>query len=140
MTLIKSYEVSLDNIGKVVEYLRQAIENKNLVILLQGDLASGKTTLIQSLLKSYGIQSDVTSPTFCIQNVYENNFYHYDVYNKTLEEFISLGLLEEFEKEGVHFVEWGDDTLEELLKSYGFEIIKITIDKLNNKRRYTIHA
>lgn len=138
--MIKEYEVSLENIDKVVQYLKSTIENRDAVILLQGDLASGKTTLVKSLLESYDVQCDVTSPTFCIQNVYDNNFYHYDVYNKSLEEFISLGLLEEFEKEGIHFVEWGDDTLEELLKSYGFDIIKITIEKLNNKRRYTIHA
>lgn len=138
--MTKEYEVSLENIDKVVQYLKTAINDRNAVILLQGDLASGKTTLVKSLLEAYDIQSDVTSPTFCIQNVYDGNFFHYDVYNKTLEEFISLGLLEEFEKEGIHFVEWGDDTLEELLKSYGFDIIKITIEKLNDKRRYTIYA
>lgn len=138
--MIQKYDVALEEINTVVDALKKAIDNKNRVVLLQGDLASGKTTLVKSYLKTFHIKSDVTSPTFCIQNVYDNNFYHYDVYNKTLEEFISLGLLEEFEKEGVHFVEWGDDTLKELLKSYGFEIIKITIEKLNNKRRYTIHA
>lgn len=138
--MVQEYNVALEDINKVVDALQKIIDNKNRVVLLQGDLASGKTTLVKSYLQSSNSTSEVTSPTFCIQNVYDNNFYHYDVYNKTLEEFISLGLLEEFEKEGVHFVEWGDDTLEELLKSYGFDIIKITIEKLNNKRRYTIHA
>jgi len=138
--LIQEYNVALEDINKVIDALKKVIDNKNRVVLLQGDLASGKTTLVKSYLQFSNSTSEVTSPTFCIQNVYDNNFYHYDVYNKTLEEFISLGLLEEFEKEGVHFVEWGDDTLEELLKSYGFDIIKITIEKLNNKRRYTIHA
>ncbi|MFA7090928.1 MAG: tRNA (adenosine(37)-N6)-threonylcarbamoyltransferase complex ATPase subunit type 1 TsaE [Arcobacteraceae bacterium] len=138
--MIQEYNVALEDINKVIDALKKVIDNKNRVVLLQGDLASGKTTLVKSYLQFSNSTSEVTSPTFCIQNVYDNNFYHYDVYNKTLEEFISLGLLEEFEKEGVHFVEWGDDTLEELLKSYGFDIIKITIEKLNNKRRYTIHA
>jgi tRNA threonylcarbamoyladenosine biosynthesis protein TsaE len=96
--------------------------------------------LVKSYVETLDIPNEVTSPTFCIQNVYGEKIFHYDVYNKTLEEFISLGLLEEFEKEGVHFVEWGDDTMEELLKSYGFEIIKIIIEKLNNKRRYSIYA
>jgi tRNA threonylcarbamoyladenosine biosynthesis protein TsaE len=138
--LLRKYEVALEEIVDVVDALKKVINNKNSVVLLQGDLASGKTTLVKSYLETLNVKSEVTSPTFCVQNVYDNNFYHYDVYNKTLEEFISLGLLEEFEKEGVHFVEWGDDTLKELLKSYGFEIIKITIEKLNNKRRYTIYA
>ncbi|MFA7084805.1 MAG: tRNA (adenosine(37)-N6)-threonylcarbamoyltransferase complex ATPase subunit type 1 TsaE [Arcobacteraceae bacterium] len=138
--MIKEYEVSLENLSKVVDYLKNSISQNSVVVLLQGDLASGKTTLVKAYLESCGVTSEVTSPTFCIQNVYDNNFYHYDVYNKTLEEFISLGLLEEFEKEGVHFVEWGDDALEELLRSYGFEIIKVGIEKLNDKRRYRIHA
>lgn len=138
--MTKAYEVGLDNIEKVVQYLKTTIENKNMIVLLQGDLASGKTTLVKSYVETLDIPNEVTSPTFCIQNVYGEKIFHYDVYNKTLEEFISLGLLEEFEKEGVHFVEWGDDTMEELLKSYGFEIIKIIIEKLNNKRRYSIYA
>jgi tRNA threonylcarbamoyladenosine biosynthesis protein TsaE len=138
--LIKEYEVTLEEIAKVIEFLKTTIENKNVVILLQGDLASGKTTLVKAFVETLNIPQEVTSPTFCIQNVYTDTLFHYDVYNKTLEEFISLGLLEEFEKEGIHFVEWGNDTLEELLKSYGFEIIKINIEKLNNKRRYRIYA
>lgn len=138
--LIKEYVITLEEMSKVIEYLKTTIENKNVVVLLQGDLASGKTTLVKAFVETLNIPQEVTSPTFCIQNVYTDTLFHYDVYNKTLEEFISLGLLEEFEKEGIHFVEWGNDTLEELLKSYGFEIIKINIEKLNNKRRYRIYA
>jgi tRNA threonylcarbamoyladenosine biosynthesis protein TsaE len=134
----KTFEVDLDHISKVTSYLEKLIDNKDVVVLLQGDLASGKTTLVKAFLQHLNIQSEVTSPTFCIQNQYENSMFHYDVYNKSLEEFISLGLLEEFEKTGVHFVEWGDDKLEELLKSYGFEVIKIIIEKRDEKRRYSI--
>lgn len=126
--------------NSLTAYLNKVIDKRDVVVLLQGDLASGKTTLVKNFLASKDIQSEVTSPTFCIQNVYEGEIYHYDVYNKTLEEFISLGLLEEFEKPGTHFVEWGDNRLEELLKSYGFEVIKVEIEKLNDKRRYTIYA
>lgn len=71
----------------------------------------------------------MTSPTFSIQTIYSNDLYHYDVYNKGLQEFISLGLLEEFEKSGLHFVEWGDERLEELLISYGFNVITVKIEK-----------
>ncbi len=138
--MIKEFQASKENISKVANYLKKIVEQKSIVILLQGDLASGKTTLVKFILKEFNIKSDVTSPTFCLQNVYDNGFYHYDVYNKSLEEFISLGLLEEFEKKGVHLVEWGDDTLEELLQEYGFETIKIEIKKLDNKRLYTIYA
>ena len=129
---------NLDNLLKFVNNLKDEINNKDIVVLLQGDLASGKTTLVKNYVKLLGLDDEVTSPTFSLQSVYSNKIYHYDVYNKTLEEFISLGLLEEFEKSGLHFVEWGDDRLYDILKEYGFNIKIVKIDKLNDKREYTI--
>ncbi|AXX87066.1 tRNA (adenosine(37)-N6)-threonylcarbamoyltransferase complex ATPase subunit type 1 TsaE [Malaciobacter marinus] len=134
-------DLNLEQLEKIVELVDKYIKQKgDCVILLQGDLASGKTTLVKNYVKSKSIEDVVTSPTFSIQTIYSNNIYHYDVYNKGLEEFISLGLLEEFEKEGIHFVEWGDERLEELLHSYGFNVITIKIEKKENKRQYTINA
>ncbi|WP_419764738.1 MAG: tRNA (adenosine(37)-N6)-threonylcarbamoyltransferase complex ATPase subunit type 1 TsaE [Arcobacter sp.] len=129
-----------NQLSKVIDKLENLINKDASIVLLRGDLASGKTTLVKSYVKSLNIDDLVTSPTFSIQTIYGENIYHYDVYNKSLEEFISLGLLEEFEKEGTHFVEWGDDRLDELLNSYGFHTIKIDIEKLENKRRYIINA
>lgn len=140
MALKEQFEADLDALENVVKHIHKVTKKRDVVILLQGDLASGKTTLVKAFLNYLKIPSEVTSPTFCIQNVYDNDIFHYDVYNKSLEEFISLGLLEEFEKSGLHFVEWGDDKLEELLTSYGFDIIKLQIEKQNEKRRYTIEA
>ena len=129
---------NLDNLLNFVNNLKDEINNKDIVVLLQGDLASGKTTLVKNYVKLLGLDDEVTSPTFSLQSIYSNKIYHYDVYNKTLEEFISLGLLEEFEKSGIHFVEWGDDRLYDILKEYGFNIKIVKIDKLNDKREYTI--
>ncbi len=129
---------SLDNLDTVVKELHNKIANKDMVVLLRGTLASGKTTLVKHYVKSLDIEDEVNSPTFSIQSVYANNIYHYDVYNKTLDEFIALGLLEEFEKEGTHFVEWGDEKLEDILKEYGFEVLVVDIIKLNDKREYII--
>ncbi len=129
---------TLDNISDIVQYLDKQIGGKNIVVLLQGDLASGKTTLVKNYVKALGLTDVVNSPTFSIQSIYGNNIYHYDVYNKTLEEFVSLGLLEEFEKDGIHFVEWGDENLKKILDDYGFEVLVIKINKLNEKREYII--
>ena len=129
---------TLDNINDIVQYLDKQINGKNIVVLLQGDLASGKTTLVKNYVKALGLTDVVNSPTFSIQSIYGDNIYHYDVYNKTLEEFVSLGLLEEFEKDGIHFVEWGDENLKKILDDYGFEVLVIKINKLNEKREYII--
>ena len=132
--------LGLEDINILISKLDTLITNKNIVVLLRGDLASGKTTLVKQYLKFIGLKDEVTSPTFCLQNEYSNNIYHYDMYNKTLEEFISLGLLEEFEKPGIHFVEWGDDNLKAILDEYGFEFISIDISKHNDKREYKIES
>ncbi len=131
---------NLSNINLVAEEIKALTTNKNIVVLLQGDLASGKTTLVKHFVKSLGIEDEVTSPTFSLQAIYSSNIYHYDVYNKTLDEFIALGLLEEFDKEGVHFVEWGDESLKKVLDAYGFEILTVKILKKEESREYIIES
>ncbi len=135
-----SFVLDINQIDLIVKRLKSEIKkyNNEVVVILRGDLASGKTTFVKNYVKSLGFNDLVTSPTFSLQSIYSGSIYHYDVYNKSLEEFISLGLLEEFEKEGVHFVEWGDEKLEELLKSYGFNVMLLEIVKQDNKRQYTL--
>ncbi|PLY06649.1 MAG: tRNA (adenosine(37)-N6)-threonylcarbamoyltransferase complex ATPase subunit type 1 TsaE [Arcobacter sp.] len=138
---MKSFVLSIDEINLIVEELKLEINkfDNNAIVILRGDLASGKTTFVKNYVKSLGLDDLVTSPTFSLQSIYSNEIYHYDVYNKTLEEFISLGLLEEFEKEGIHFVEWGDKKLEELLKSYGYNVMLLEIEKYDDKRQYILN-
>jgi tRNA threonylcarbamoyladenosine biosynthesis protein TsaE len=108
------------------------------VVILRGDLAAGKTTLVSKFVKFMGGGDSVTSPTFSIQNCYENNIFHYDIYNHGFEHFLSLGMFEELEKEGFHFVEWGEENLISLLKRAGFEAIVIDIEKFEAIRKYRV--
>ena len=105
------------------------------VVILRGDLAAGKTTLVQEFVKYLGVDEEATSPTFSLQHIYGEKIYHYDLYNKGLEHFLSLGMLEEFEKEGLHFVEWGDTRLEQLLRDAGIAVATIAIDKISHTQR-----
>ncbi len=132
--------LKLTEINQFIKILTKKINKKDIVVLLRGDLASGKTTLVQNFVSSVGINDIVTSPTFSIQSIYGNNIYHYDVYNKTLNEFIALGLLEEFEKSGIHFVEWGDEKLENILTEYGFDVLVVNIEKKEESREYIIES
>ena len=136
----KTFELELKEINNLVDYLLELLANDNFIIILRGDLASGKTTLVKNYVKALNLDDLVTSPTFSIQAIYSENIFHYDVYNKTLNEFIALGMLEEFEKDGLHFIEWGDEKLEEILKDYGYNVILIEIEKKQNKRLYRINA
>lgn len=109
------------------------------VVILQGDLASGKTTLTKAFAEYLGLSEAVTSPTFSLQQVYGGKLFHYDLYNYGFEKFLSLGMMEELEREGYHLVEWGDESLQTLLKRAGMATITVKIDKCEeNKRCYEV--
>ncbi len=128
---------SEDELDVVVEYLNQIIP-KSAIIFLTGNLAAGKTTLTKAIAKAKGIEGEVTSPTFSLQQCYDENLFHYDLYRIENDEFMELGLFEEFDKEGWHMVEWGDDALKTFLLNAGYEVFTVTIEPFEEKRKYTI--
>lgn len=134
---MKTFHLGLDELFIIVKEIEEALPDGGIVIL-EGDLASGKTSLTQAFAKHLGELSLVTSPTFSLQQCYGDRLFHYDLYNKGIENFLSLGLLEELEKEGYHLIEWGDETLFEFLVSAGMRCIHIHIEKDDNKRIYTM--
>ncbi len=126
-----------NNLLEINQYIKKNLPNGG-IILLRGPLASGKTTLVKSFAKFLGIKDDVTSPTFSIMQNYEDKIFHYDIYNKGLNEFLSLGLLENLSLDGYHFIEWADKNFEKIIKELLFDyiIIEIKIDK--ESRVYTL--
>ena len=127
------YRLKLDNLGPIVSKFGREITDG--VVILKGDLAAGKTTLVKAVVKALGISDEVTSPTFSLQQCYGDSIYHYDMYNHGLDHFISLGMLEELDKKGLHFVEWGDDKLIEILSSCGIPTVVIEIEKVSDDER-----
>lgn len=132
---MKEFVLGLDELGVLVQEIQNELPNGG-VVILQGDLASGKTTLTQAFASALGEEEKVTSPTFSLQQSYGDRLFHYDLYNKGLEHFMSLGLLEELEKKGYHLIEWGDEKLRNLLESAGIDSMHILIQKDQNKRVY----
>ncbi len=85
------------------------------VILLEGDLGSGKTTLVQGIGEGLGITEPIVSPTFTLINEYTEGrlpLYHLDLYRLQPEEATALNL--ESYWEGVDFppgivaIEWAE--------------------------------
>ncbi len=130
---------SLDELPKVVTYLEEKLP-ENAIVFLRGNLAAGKTTLTQAVAKRRGIEGEVTSPTFSLQHCYGEGLYHYDLYRLEHEEFMQMGLFEEFEKPGWHFVEWGSDALKAFLEGVGYNCFKVEIEPAGGKRQYRIDA
>jgi tRNA threonylcarbamoyladenosine biosynthesis protein TsaE len=132
---MKEFIASENQLSVVVQYLIEVLP-KNALIFLRGDLAAGKTTLTKHILALKGIQEGVTSPTFSLQQCYGDEMFHYDLYRIENEEFMELGLFEEFDKEGWHFIEWGDDALRTFLENIGYEIFTVNITAYEEKRKY----
>jgi len=133
----KTYTCKLNELDVLVDDIIS--EFKEGVVILKGDLAAGKTTLVKKIAQALGYTEDVTSPTFSLQQCYGEKLFHYDIYNHGLEHFISLGMLEELEKPGLHFIEWGSDELVDILVSAGIETVTIEIEKISDDaREYTI--
>ncbi len=136
---MKTIEGGLDVLDNVVGTIVDALPHGG-VVVLQGDLASGKTTLTQAMARFMGIDEAVTSPTFSLQQRYGERLYHYDLYNHGIEHFLALGLLEALEAEGYHFVEWGDETLLDLLEATGLPHLRVEIEKsAPDARRYKVY-
>jgi tRNA threonylcarbamoyladenosine biosynthesis protein TsaE len=72
--------------------LMSSTNPKGQVILLLGDLGSGKTTFVQGFCQALGVKEKITSPTFTLMHVYHGeafDLYHFD-----------------FEGEGISLIEW----------------------------------
>lgn len=130
---MKSYILGVDELNVLAKEILSYFDRG--VIILRGDLASGKTTLVKSIVKELGMSVDVTSPTFMMQHSYNDRVFHYDLYSTTLDKFLSLGMLEELEKDALHIVEWGNDELIELLERVAIRYMIVDIKKISKDKR-----
>ena len=98
------------------------------IIVLSGDLGSGKTKFTEGFLSYWGLDDEISSPTFTIVNEHNKdntNIYHFDVYRlEDLDEFYAIGGTEYF-LNGICIIEWGELILDALPDKY----IKIEILK-----------
>ena len=91
------------------------------IIVLSGELGSGKTKFVQGVLKHFNLEDEISSPTFTIVNEYlaeDINIYHFDVYRlEDEDEFYAMGGDEYFSK-GICLIEWGEIIEDILPKPY----------------------
>ena len=85
--------------------------NKKDVIVLSGDLGSGKTKFTEGILSFFGLETEISSPTFTIVNEYSKDdikIYHFDVYRlEDSSEFYEIGG-DEYYENGICIIEWGE--------------------------------
>ena len=107
-------------VARAIQALTDPIEQAGLVITLSGELGSGKTALVRSVLRQLGVTGAVRSPTFSLLELYsvsKLNFYHFDFYrfSKT-NEFASTGFRDFFGPASVCAIEWPERVREQSFK------------------------
>ena len=100
------------------------------IVVLSGDLGSGKTKFTEGFLSFWELENEISSPTFTIVNEHKKDnatIYHFDVYRLSdIDEFYAIGGMEYFTT-GICIVEWGELIEDILPKNY----IKISFSKDN---------
>jgi len=83
------------------------------IILISGEMGSGKTTLIKQILIGLNVIDNISSPTFSIINEYttksKDSVYHMDLYRiNKIDELEEIGFFEYIESGNLCFIEWGE--------------------------------
>lgn len=117
MQYISNNELDTMNLAKK---LASKLTNGD-IIILSGDLGSGKTKFTEGFLTYFGLENEISSPTFTIVNEYTKNninIYHFDVYRlSSSDEFYAIGGEQYFEN-GICIIEWGEQIKDILPKDY----------------------
>ena len=110
------------------------------VVVLTGDLGSGKTKFTEGVLQYFELNNEISSPTFTIVNEYANEketIYHFDVYRlEDEDEFYAIGGEEYFQK-GICLIEWGEMIEKALPDKYIHITFSRNLDE-ENKREILI--
>ena len=122
---------TLDTIHVVSDHIKDLINNYT-IFLFEGDMGSGKTTLIKQVVKDIGISENVKSPTFSLVNEYIENdliIFHFDLYRINKEnELDSIGFYEYLDSGKLCFIEWPNIATQYIYKDYVLIKISVTSD------------
>jgi tRNA threonylcarbamoyladenosine biosynthesis protein TsaE len=130
---------SLDEINQVAEKILS--QNLQKVILFNGEMGVGKTTLIKVLAQQLGVTDATSSPTFSLVNEYQlpnhQYFYHFDVYRlKNESEALDMGIDEYLYSGNWCCIEWAEKIPNLIPTDHSIIEIKILPD---GKRQLALH-
>ncbi|PWA07834.1 tRNA (adenosine(37)-N6)-threonylcarbamoyltransferase complex ATPase subunit type 1 TsaE [Flavobacterium laiguense] len=102
---------SIDQLAAVAQQILD--QNPNKVILFNGEMGVGKTTLIKQLCKTLGVKEATSSPTFSLVNEYQTaknqTIYHFDFYRLNKEsEALDMGIDDYLYSGNWCFIEWSE--------------------------------
>ena len=106
------------------------------IILFNGEMGVGKTTLIKELCTVLGVKNATSSPTFSIVNEYQtdtnNAVYHFDFYRlKSSMEAVDMGIDDYLYSENWCFIEWSEKIIDLIPEKHSI----VTLSLLDNGKR-----
>ncbi|WP_431241541.1 tRNA (adenosine(37)-N6)-threonylcarbamoyltransferase complex ATPase subunit type 1 TsaE [Flavobacterium sp. P21] len=125
---------SLDQIQEVAEQI--IASNPKKIILFNGEMGVGKTTLIKQLCKTLGVEDATSDPTFSLVNEYQTSnyqtVYHFDFYRLNKEtEALDMGVDDYLYSGSWCFIEWSEKIANLLPEEYS----TINIELLEDGKR-----
>lgn len=117
----------MQQLGAVIAQTAQAHD----LLLLNGDLGAGKTTLTQGIGRELGIKRPVKSPTFTIVREYPEArlpLYHMDFYRLEEDDLSSIDLNAYLAEPGIVVIEWPEIVQEQLPETF----LEITIKRVDD--------
>jgi len=131
LTLVSHGLSETRRLGALLGQLLQGDE----VICLEGELGTGKTSLVQGIGQGQGIRKPITSPTFTLVNEYQGRqatLYHVDLYRLGYtEEMIAAGIDGYFYDDGICVIEWAEKAKDILPP----ECLYITLKHVSEEKR-----
>ena len=135
MKIINSFsgaetELAGECLGKTIK--------ENTVVALFGELGAGKTAFTRGLVRGYGVNCRVSSPTFAIVNEYKDNnktVQHFDMYRiSSSDDLESTGFFDYLDSGSVLVIEWSENIISDLPD----DCIRVYIEKYENENERII--
>ena len=131
MTKDINYSIEeIDKTAKIVLSLNPSAK----IFIFNGEMGSGKTTIIKAIIKELGYKGTVSSPTFSLINEYLNGdkIYHFDFYRiKSRDELLDIGIDEYISSNDWCFIEWPNLIIDMLPDKH----IELNIDIVSSDNR-----
>ncbi len=133
----KKISTQLSDLHQIVDWI--LLKSNFPIILFDGEMGAGKTTLIQKICEVLKVEDTVSSPTFSLVNEYfspeKGAVYHFDFYRiDSEEEALDIGLYDYLDSGNWCFIEW-PEKIANLLPE---ECVRISIELNGGARIFTM--
>lgn len=128
MVLLEKEIYDISELPNVAKEILQVCKDST-IFLVEGEMGSGKTTLIKEFCKQLGSKDNFSSPTYAIVNQYKtpnSKIFHFDLYRlKSIEELFDIGFEDYLMQNAFVFIEW-PQLSNDFLKTEKYVRISIT--------------